>query len=127
MVAMTFISSVIIFFLSRRNREMKLWRIFLLSNTFSFIFFFVYGQSPPVAQAPQYQFRKFLDDDRAFELLWSLTETGIQFEVNVRTTGYIGFGLSRTGKMSPADMVIGWVQDNFIYFGVSFKFSSLIL
>ena len=79
----------------------------------------ILGQDP----ARVYMYRQILDSDGDYELKWNINETAIEFEVTVRTTGYIGFGLSDEGRMSPADMVIGWVdvlgpQESNIYFGV---------
>ena len=94
---------------------MKLnWSLFY-SQLFFALLVFVSGQVP----TPVYQYRKVLDDDGAYELFWNINETDIQFEVNVRTLGYVGFGISPSGRMSPADMVIGWVQDQDVFFGVS--------
>ena len=102
---------------------MEQWRIFLFLNSFLYLIFFVLGQSstPAPDPTPSYQFKKVLDDDGNYELFWNIAGDTILFEVNVRTLGYVGFGLSkdRTGKMSPADMIIGWVQENNVYFGVS--------
>lgn len=43
----------------------------------------------------------------------------IEFEVSVETTGFIGFGLSYTGNMVGADVVIGGVyNDGNSYFTV---------
>ena len=68
-----------------------------------------------------YKFRQVLDDEGNYELFWNFVGETIQFEVKVRALGYVGFGLSRdrSGKMSPADMVIGWVENDNVYFGVS--------
>lgn len=41
------------------------------------------------------------------------------FEVQVRTLGYLGFGFSRDGNRSGADIVIGWVDQGQTYFQVS--------
>jgi hypothetical protein len=47
-------------------------------------------------------------------------ETTIEFALTVETTGFIGFGLSLSGKMAGADMVIGGVYPNSTtYFNVS--------
>ena len=83
----------------------------------------VFGQRP----TSFYRYNKFLDPDRKYQLFWNINETAIQFEVRVQTLGYIGFGISKSGKMNPADMVIGWVQGIDVYFGVSafFLFFSL--
>ena len=86
------------------------------------------GLGPPPASGPTpeslYKFKKILDDKGNYELFWNIVGDTIQFEVKVRTLGYVGFGLSRdrSGRMSPADMVIGWVDKDNAYFGVSCLF-----
>lgn len=55
-----------------------------------------------------------------YRLLWSLGpgKQDITFELQVRTLGYIGFGFSKDGRMTGADMVIGWVDKGQVYFQV---------
>lgn len=50
---------------------------------------------------------------------WGLNVTHIWFEVQVKTLGYVGFGISRDGRMVPADVVIGWVAGNQVHFQVT--------
>ena len=45
-------------------------------------------------------------------LYWDYDNTTITFEVHVRTTGWVGFGLSAARNMLGADIVIGWVDDS---------------
>jgi hypothetical protein len=52
-----------------------------------------------------------LDADDKYHLYWSYTDTDITFEVHVETLGFVGFGISATGGMKDADIVIGWVKD----------------
>lgn len=56
-----------------------------------------------------------------YRLLWSLGPGPheITFEVQVKTHGYVGFGLSRDGQMPGADFVVGWVENGQVYFQVS--------
>ena len=57
-----------------------------------------------------YQFNAQLHEDYA--LYWSFDNDAqnISFAVRVRTTGWIGFGLSPNGQMPQSDVVIGWVD-----------------
>ena len=57
-----------------------------------------------------YQFNARLHEDYA--LYWSFDNDAqnISFAVRVRTTGWIGFGLSPNGQMPQSDVVIGWVD-----------------
>ena len=55
-----------------------------------------------------------------YHLRWSFTDTEITFEVQVQTTGYVGFGLSPAGSMAGADIVLGAVDGDAVTFNVSF-------
>eukprot|EP00794_Sanderia_malayensis_P019866 gene19866-21808_t len=50
-----------------------------------------------------------------YNLYWTVHQTSgfIHFAVEVNTTGWVGFGISRglSGKVENADVVIGWVDD----------------
>ena len=52
-----------------------------------------------------------LGDD--YKLFWSIDKQAetISFAVMVRTTGWVGFGLSPNGGMVNSDVVIGWVTN----------------
>lgn len=60
-----------------------------------------------------------LDADGRYNIKWGFDESTITFEVEVETTGYIGFGLSPTGAMSSSDIVIGGVLNGSPYLLVS--------
>ena len=57
-----------------------------------------------------------------YQLYWNIDRTGdpltstISFAVRVRTTGWVGLGISPTGDMTGSDVVIGWVNDQGDYF-----------
>ncbi|CAL8068112.1 unnamed protein product [Orchesella dallaii] len=55
-----------------------------------------------------------LDPRGRYRLEWEVDwkNERVVFNVTVATNGYIGFGLSRKGKMSGADIVIGGVDNN---------------
>ncbi len=59
-----------------------------------------------------YRFFAKLDQDGMYELFWSfdLDAETISFAVRVKTTGWVGFGLSPNGQMPGSDVVIGWVD-----------------
>ncbi|XP_074653681.1 DBH-like monooxygenase protein 1 [Tubulanus polymorphus] len=67
----------------------------------------------PFLPAPRHFSRKaFLDPAKKYLLEWQYDgppSTVITFRVTVKTTGYVGFGLSRNGAMKDADIVVGWV------------------
>ena len=48
----------------------------------------------------------------SYHLHWVFNESHIMFEVEVKSNGYFGFGISGNGNMFPADVVVGWVDDN---------------
>ncbi|XP_077991084.1 DBH-like monooxygenase protein 1 [Glandiceps talaboti] len=56
-----------------------------------------------------------LDQFGIYTLYWKFYEDRIQFEIHVRTLGYVGLGFSPTGGMTNADIVIGWVKDGVAY------------
>nr|XP_006014200.1 PREDICTED: DBH-like monooxygenase protein 1 homolog [Latimeria chalumnae] len=51
-----------------------------------------------------------LDDEGKFHLSWVFDNDTITFMVEVETLGYVGLGLSGTGSMAFADIVIGGVE-----------------
>ena len=81
------------------------------------------GSAPVPGVAPTEKFNKskVLDRDNKYTLFWKYNATHITFETHVKTTGYVGFGISHNGNMYPADVVIGWVKDNVTHFAVSCK------
>ena len=58
-----------------------------------------------------YRFSKELGPN--YTLFWSFDRAtqNISFAVRVRTTGWVGFGLSPNGQMPQSDVVIGWVEN----------------
>ena len=62
------------------------------------------------------------DLQAGYRVHWNvdLVEQKIEFALNVSTKGWIGFGISPTGKMLESDIVIGWVnKDGSAQFHVS--------
>ncbi len=61
-----------------------------------------------------YRHIEILDQDGKYQLEWLVdwTTSRVTFNVTVKTNGYVGLGLSRKGKMSGADIVIGGVLPN---------------
>ena len=57
-----------------------------------------------------------------YSMLWTLDNTTATFEVHVKTLGYVGFGISKTGGMADADIVIGWVKNGKAYLQVMMIF-----
>lgn len=70
-------------------------------------------------------YRHFVTLDGKYQLEWLVdwNQKRVKFNVTVKTTGYVGFGLiRRAGKMTGADIVIGGVYPNGrSYFSVSTK------
>ena len=76
--------------------------------------------------ALEHSFFAALDEDQNVKLYWNVSTENkeINFTVEAKTTGWIGFGISSgQGKMKGADIVIGWVKDGKAYFKVSESFS----
>ena len=66
-----------------------------------------------------YQFNASLHE--RYTLYWSFNNDAqtIRFAVRVRTTGWVGFGISPNGQMPQSDVVIGWVDNGRSYFDVN--------
>ena len=86
----------------------------------------VVGSVPaPVAgvNTPTEQFNKseVLDVNKGnkYKLFWKFNDTHITFEVHVKTTGFVGFGISDNGGMYPGDVVVGWVKNGSVHFKVN--------
>ena len=62
----------------------------------------------------KYRFSASLDPEGQYKLYWSynLTAQTVSFAVQVKTTGWVGFGISPSGGMVGSDVVIGWVESN---------------
>jgi len=56
-----------------------------------------------------------VDELGHFKVEWTATDKDIQFRLTAKTRGYIGFGLSKTPRMSRADIVVGWVHSGKAY------------
>ena len=75
---------------------------------------------PGIVTTENYTHDSILDKDQNYVLFWKYNTTHVTFEVHVKTRGYVGFGISSDGQMSPADVVVGWVAENgTTHFGVS--------
>eukprot|EP00118_Oscarella_pearsei_P005053 m.22576 g.22576 ORF g.22576 m.22576 type:complete len:625 (+) comp28360_c0_seq1:55-1929(+) len=61
----------------------------------------------------QYKFGISLNDDGSYWLFWTVNHDAgeIDIAVQVKTKGWIGFGVSPDGKMPNSDIVTGWVKD----------------
>ena len=73
---------------------------------------------PLIPSEDDYTHNIFVDEDNPdqYILLWKIiNENEIQFEVHVKTNGWMGLGFSPNGGMPGSDIVIGWVKDNKAY------------
>lgn len=60
-----------------------------------------------------------LDNDGKYILGWEVVGDEIIFEIEAATLGWVGFGISPTGGMTGADIIIGGVMpDGVPYFEV---------
>ena len=58
-----------------------------------------------------FAYYSFIDSDDEYALYWNLfNESHLEIGLEVRTSGWIGFGLSANGQMPNADIVIGWID-----------------
>lgn len=57
-----------------------------------------------------YPHSALLDGAAAYRLRWGRRGSALAFRLEVRTRGYVGFGLSASGGMASADIVVGGVE-----------------
>ncbi|KAK3593666.1 hypothetical protein CHS0354_013562 [Potamilus streckersoni] len=63
--------------------------------------------------------REQLDQGGNVVISWGFSSpVEIVFEIKAKAKGWVGFGISKTGLMRPADVVIGWVKDGLIFFAM---------
>ena len=80
----------------------------LASCCWFFLFFSQLDSIP--APTAHYANRLVLEEPDSFVLLWNYTDTDITCELQVRTTGWMGFGLSPNGGMDGANVAISWID-----------------
>ncbi|XP_055346152.1 DBH-like monooxygenase protein 2 homolog [Paramacrobiotus metropolitanus] len=68
----------------------------------------VYGQMPPQA----YPYNVTLNGQNAKAEWRKVGEDRIEFQVTAPTTGWFGLGLSPSGSMRGADILVGWIDEN---------------
>jgi hypothetical protein len=68
-----------------------------------------------------YDRNQFLDMEQKYKLYWSIDKQNLVFRgaVEVETPGWVGLGISEFG-MEGADVFIGWVKDDEVYFADRF-------
>ena len=59
-----------------------------------------------------YPYHLEIQPNDEYHLYWKFDAETVTFELHVRTTGWVGFGISPTGGMVDADIMIGWVADD---------------
>ncbi len=93
------------------------------ANTF---YAFLCVLNVPLINANEWTHTSWLDHNNKYHLKWKTndkTDT-ISFLVEVKTKGWVGFGISPNGGMKNSDIVIGWVTDDGkTYFHVRLIFS----
>eukprot|EP00850_Spirogloea_muscicola_P002965 SM000011S19143 [mRNA] locus=s11:1092824:1103117:+ [translate_table: standard] len=69
------------------------------------------AQTPPPFDGSDYAYGVRLAD--SYSLFWKLTDNGsaMQFGVRVRTSGFVGLGISEVGSMKGSDLMVGHVKD----------------
>lgn len=60
----------------------------------------------------QFDYMLDLSGNGEYFLFWKFNTSHITFEAHAKTHGWLGLGLSPTGRMYPADMVTGWVKSD---------------
>lgn len=84
-------------------------KVFLLA---AFAVTFLVTESDAIINGNPHHRRVNLEPSGKYVLEWiaDFKTRTIHFNVTAQTTGYVGFGLSRRGKMTGADIVIGGVD-----------------
>ena len=89
---------------------------FLLSKCVQLLLVLMLPHSSAKSLASEFDHFAWLDESEHFGLYWSVqrADKSIHFAAAVKTTGWIGFGISKglSGKMPEADIVIGWVASD---------------
>lgn len=93
--------------------------VFILHQVFIFSCDAYYLDNNP------YKHKQVLGPKASFVVEWSVNwkERSILFQVSAETKGWVGFGLSKDGRMAYSDAIVGGV-DSYSgkpYFNVSFK------
>ena len=55
-----------------------------------------------------------------YHLYWNISDDFLIAEIHVKTTGWVGFGLSPDGKVRDSDIFIGWIKDGYVFYSVIF-------
>ncbi|XP_031437893.1 DBH-like monooxygenase protein 1 homolog [Clupea harengus] len=63
------------------------------------------------SQESGYRHSAVLDANGKYRIKWKFDDTTVTFELEVETTGYVGFGFSSNGAMALSDIVIGGVSN----------------
>ena len=53
-----------------------------------------------------------------YRLYWNTEVDNVTIEVQVKTKGWVGFGISPNGDMKGSDVIIGWIKDGKPFFQV---------
>jgi len=69
-------------------------------------------QSLPPPPTETYANSKILVENDTYILFWNYNKTDITFELQVKTTGWAGFGISPNGDMTNSDVILFWVNSN---------------
>ena len=82
----------------------------------SFLCFYLATALAAADLSSEYNHVAYLDPNENYKLYWSVKDAdkSIHFATEVKTTGWVGFGISvgLTGSMKNADIVVGWVDSN---------------
>lgn len=70
------------------------------------------------SQESGYRHSAVLDANGKYRIKWKFDDTTVTFELEVETTGYVGFGFSSNGAMALSDIVIGGVSNGKPYLQV---------
>lgn len=94
----------------------------LLFRLFLFLVLAAFSQGKRLGPTSPLRYSRFLDPSRAVFLRWDFDYEAefITFELQVRTTGWVGLGITDRYTFVGSDLVVGGVlPDGNVYFSVS--------
>ena len=74
---------------------------------------FTHGQSPtPPTPTETYANKKVLVGPDVYILYWNYNSTDITFELQVKSSGWAGFGISPNGDMENSNVILFWMNSD---------------
>ncbi|CAD5114492.1 DgyrCDS3617 [Dimorphilus gyrociliatus] len=59
----------------------------------------------------KYPFSEILKEPNVYKVYWKVVKEMITFEIQVKTKGWVGFGISPNGNMKGSDVIMAWMAN----------------